>query len=430
MGIVVQKFGGSSVADVERMRRCSRWVMRAVDAGHRVVVVVSAMGKATDRLVELAEEAWSGPGTMAFERGEGGEVRVKPGSGPPRREVDMLLSTGEQVSIAAMSIVLEAQGQPAISFTGRQIGMTTDASHTRARIESIDAGAIRKQLDAGRVVVVAGFQGVTPEGEITTLGRGGSDTTAVALAAALGAEACEIYTDVDGVYTADPRIVPNARRIDWISYEAMLEMAALGAKVMHPRAVQFGARYGVPILVLHSQQEGPGTLISERIEGMEKIEVAGVAIKADLGRVTLTGLPNKPGVAAAIFAMLADHQILVDDIIQTVVPNGEGGSAVTVSFTVEHSDLADLPPVMDKVLEAVGGGKSTIDVGFSKVSAVGVGIRSHAAVAAVMFRALADAGINIANITTSEIKVCTIVEKADGERALRAIHDAFGLGGG
>lgn len=429
MGIVVQKFGGSSVADIERMRRCTRWIMRAVDAGHQVVVVVSAMGKSTDRLVELAEEAWSGPGTMEFESVGDGMVRAKRGSGPPRREVDMLLSTGEQVSIAAMSIVLEAQGQPAISFTGRQIGMTTDSSHTRARIESIDAGSIRKQLDEGRVVVVAGFQGVTPEGEITTLGRGGSDTTAVALAAALGAEVCEIYTDVDGVYTADPRLVANARRMDWISYEAMLEMAALGAKVMHPRAVQFGARYGVPILVLHSQREGPGTLISERIEDMEKIEVAGVAIKQDLGRVTLTGLPNTPGVAAGIFATLADNQILVDDIIQTVAPDGSGGTAATVSFTVENADLGEVPRVIEEALGAVGGGRSVIDVGFSKVSAVGVGIRSHAAVAAVMFRALADAGVNIANITTSEIKVCAVVNKADGERALRAMHDAFGLGG-
>ncbi|MEO1129956.1 MAG: aspartate kinase [Planctomycetota bacterium] len=412
MAIVVQKFGGTSVADVERMRRCVRHVLRARERGDQVAIVVSAMGKTTDRLVGLASDAWDGlDGT------------------PPRREMDMLLSSGEQVSIAVMAMVLESLGQPAISFLGRQIGMTTDEAHTKARIASIDAPTIRRELDAGRVVVIAGFQGETPDGEITTLGRGGSDTTAVAIAAAIEADVCEIYTDVDGVYTADPRKVPGARRLETVGYGAMLEMAALGAGVLHPRAVQFGARFNVPIRVLHSQADEPtGTLICKETPEMETIEVTSVALKEDLGRITLTELPNTPGVAARIFARLAAGNVFVDDIIQTVVRAPDGASSATVSFTVDHADLTDIRPLLDAALAEVGGGTPTIDVGFCKVSAAGVGIRAHAGVAAKMFGALSDVGVNIANITTSEQKISAILDKADGQTALRAVHDAFDLG--
>ena len=423
MAVIVQKFGGSSVADVTKMRRCAQWVLRARDAGQGVVVVVSAMGKTTDRLVELAGEAWADA--------PAGLDGIP--AGPPRRELDVLLASGEQVSASVFAMVLESMGAPATSVLASQIGMRTDPDHTRARIESLDARVVDRLLGEGRVVVAAGFQGVTEEGDITTLGRGGSDTTAVAIAAAVGAEACEIYTDVDGVYTADPRRVPTARRRDWVSYEAMLEMASLGAKVLHPRAVLFGARYGVPIHVLHSQRDVPGTLISKEFEGMERIEVTGVVLKEDLGRVTLTGLPNEPGVVARLFADLAAAGVVVDDIIQTVETAGQGAAddrSATVSFTVDHADLAEVRPVLDTALDKIGGGRAAIDVGFCKVSAAGVGVRSHAPIAARMFEALAAAGINIANITTSEIKVSVILDAADADRALPIVHDAFELGEG
>ncbi|MDX2115366.1 MAG: aspartate kinase [Planctomycetota bacterium] len=410
MNIIVQKFGGSSVADAAKLRRCAERVIAERRAGASVVVVVSAMGKSTDALIALAHEVTDAPS---------------------KRELDMLLATGEQVSIALMAMTLESMGCPAVSFTGGQIGMTTDDVFTKAAILEVSADRIRRALREGRVAVVAGFQGVTPDGEITTLGRGGSDTTAVAVAAALGAARCDIFTDVDGVYTADPRLVPTARKLRTISYEAMLEMASLGAKVMHDRSVKFGAMYRVPIHVRHSQKDEQGTVICAEEQQVEKKELTGVALRQNLGRVTLTGVPDSPGVAARIFAGLAEANISVDDIIQTVTSVGgrAGKGEATISFTVDHGDLADIRPLVDAMLDDIGGGAARIDVGFAKVSAVGVGIRSHAETAAVMFRALADAGINIANITTSEIKISAIVEKADGERALRTVHDAFGLGG-
>ncbi len=407
MALIVQKFGGSSVADVGRIRRCARRIVDAKDAGHNVVVVVSAMGKTTDGLVELAREASSDP-----ETGEASDA------GPSKRELDMLLSTGERITIAAMAMVLHAMGHEAVSFTGRQIGMVTDDAHTRARIASVDADRMRAELEAGRIVVVAGFQGVTDAGEITTLGRGGSDTTAVAVAAALKADVCEIFTDVDGVYTTDPRLVPEARKLERISYDEMLEMASLGAKVMHSRAVEFGAKYEVPIHVRHSHRPDEGTLITKEVEKMEELQVTGVVLKPNLGRITLDNVPDSPGVAAKVFAHLAESGVVVDDIIQTVVGDG----VATISFTVDHADLPDIKPMLDDIMGQIGGGHASIDVGFAKISAVGVGIRSHTSVASMMFKALAEGGVNIANITTSEIKISVIVDKGDGEKALQLVH--------
>lgn len=405
MPLIVQKFGGSSVADAAKIRACAERAAEERRRGNDVIVVVSAMGKTTDNLIALAREAHPNP---------------------PKRELDMLLATGEQVTIALMAMTLEAMGQPAVSFTGGQVGLVTDEVFTKAAVTGVEGERLRSALRAGRIAVVAGFQGITLSGEITTLGRGGSDTTAVAIAAALKADRCDIFTDVDGVYTADPRIVPDARRLKTISYEAMLEMASLGAKVMHDRSVKFGAMYRVPIHVRHSHRPDEGTLICAEDQQMEKMEITGVALKQNLGRVTLTGVPDAPGVAARIFAGIASANITVDDIIQTVAP---GSAGATISFTVEQGDHGDIGPVLDRLLGEVGGGAWRMDTGFAKVSAVGVGIRSHAASAAVMFRALAEEGVNIANITTSEIRISAIIAQADGERALRAVHGAFGLGG-
>ena len=412
MPLIVQKFGGSSVADADRIRRCAQRAYDARRAGNDVVVVVSAMGKTTDKLIELANE-------------------ISPS--PAKREMDQLMAAGEQVSIALTAIALETLGQEAVSLTGAQAGILTESSHTRAKIRTISPEPVRRQLALGRVVVVAGFQGVTPDGQVTTLGRGGSDTTAVALAAALRADECEIYTDVDGLYTAHPRIVPDARKIEKISYEAILELASLGAKVMASRSILFGMKYNVPIHVRHSMLPDPGTWIIPESEDMEQEEVTGVALKTNLGRVTLTGLPGGPGVQARIFATVGAAGIMVDDIIQSEVAPDH----TNVSFTVDHADLVDIRPVLDRIVRELGRGEVQVDVGLCKVSAVGVGMRSHTGVAAKMFGALADAqgaagpsrrGIAIQNITTSEIKISCILAKEDGEAAMRAVHAAFGLG--
>ena len=409
MALIVQKFGGSSVADADRIRRCAQRSYDARRAGNDVVVVVSAMGKTTDKLIELATE-------------------ISPT--PVKREMDQLMAAGEQVSIALMAVALETLGQEAISMTGAQAGIVTEAEHTKARIRTIASDPIRKRLKEGKVVVVAGFQGITPDGHVTTLGRGGSDTTAVALAAALKADECEIFTDVDGVYTADPRVVPNARKIPKISYEAILELASLGAKVMASRSILFGMKYGVPIHVRHSMLPDPGTWIVPETQDMEQEEVTGVALKTNLGRITLTGLPGGPGVQARIFAAVGAAGIAVDDIIQSEVAPDH----TNVSFTVDHADLVDIRPVLDRITRELGRGEVKVDVGLCKVSAVGVGMRSHTGVAAKMFKALAEAkgaggrGIAIQNITTSEIKISCILAKEDGEAAMRAVHEAFGLG--
>lgn len=401
MALRVLKFGGSSVADAPAILAVARRTASIRRKGHDVVVVLSAMGDATDRLLDLAREV---------------------GRDPPKRELDMLLATGEQVSIALMAIALHELGLEATSLTGGQVGLTTSESHTRARVRAIDTKRIRRHLKLGKVVIVAGFQGVTESGQITTLGRGGSDTTAVALAAVLGAEVCDIFTDVDGVHTADPRVVPAARKLQRISYDEMLELAVLGANVMHARAVVCGKRFGVPIHVRHSRKLERGTMIVRETQEMEDCSVIGCALKHDLGRVSLQNLPKVPALQARIFAVIGNTQVLVDDIIQT-----ESADTTSLSFTVEQGDLADVKPDLEQLLLRLGSGKLVIDVGLAKVSVVGLGMRTHSGVAARMFQALGDAGVNIANITTSEIRISCLIAQADGENALRAIHNAFGL---
>jgi aspartate kinase len=405
MATIVQKFGGTSVGDAHRLQRCAKRIAETKAAGNAVIVVVSAMGHATDELIELAES-------------------VNPEPSP--REMDMLMSTGEQVSVAVMAMALHRLGIDAVSLTGGQVGVRTSDAHRKARITSIDPARMREELRRGRVPVVAGFQGIAPNGDITTLGRGGSDTTAVALAAALNVGAdggyCDIFTDVDGVYTADPRLVSNAAKLSRISYEEMLELATLGAGVMHARAVMFGEKYGVPIHVRHSQKPDSGTMIVKEYPGMEDIVVVGAALKADLGRVSLRRIPNNVGVQGMIFDRISKANIMVDDIVQT-----EFGDMASISFTVEHSDLADVKIAASQVLDALGTGELAIEIGLAKVSAVGTGMKSHTGVASRMFRALGEASVPIHNITTSEIKISCIVPKEHGQKALQTVHDAFGL---
>jgi len=402
MSVVVMKFGGTSVAHAQKIRSAARRAIKAQKSGHQVVVVVSAMGKTTDHLVKLAERI---------------------ASEPPKREMDQLLACGEQVTISLMAMALEDMGAKAISFTAGQIGIVTDDSHTKARIKSIDVKRIHEQLDAGKIVIVAGFQGVTEEGHITTLGRGGSNVTLVAIAAALKAEVCENYTDVDGIFTADPRIVPNARKINRITYDEMLELASLGASVLHNRAVEFAKKYNVPIHVRSSLHNRKGTMIVAETESMERIVVSGAALKSKLARVTLTGVPDHPGVVAKIFHAIATHGIVVDDIIQTT---GDGDKA-TVSFTIDLPDLADARQVIGKLCRRLKC-RAKFEDHLAKVSVVGMGMRIHTGVAKRMFAALGEAGINIQNITTSEIKISCLIDRDEGARALRLVHDAFDLG--
>lgn len=403
MSILVQKFGGTSVADAQRIHLAARRAVRAKLAGHRVVMVVSAMGHTTDRLVELA-------------------YQVSPQ--PSKREMDMLLSTGEQVSIALMAMAIHEAGYDAISLTGAQVGMLTDSAHTRARIRSIDTQRINGLLDQDKMVIVAGFQGVDPDFNITTLGRGGSDTTAVALAAALKADLCEIYTDVDGVYTTDPRIVPTARKINAISYDEMLELASLGAGVMHPRSIELGKKYGVVIHVRSSFTDNPGTKIMSQPPGMEEVVVRGCTLKPQVGRITFIGLPNEPGVAAQVFDEIAGRGILVDDIIQTVF---DGGKRVSIAFTVDAKDLGETRAVGELLATRFQLREVDVNDKVARLSIIGVGMRSHSGVAARMFRALADEKINIENISTSEIVVSVLIDRADAERGLRTLHRAFDL---
>jgi aspartate kinase len=405
---IVQKFGGSSVGNGDKIRACAARAAAAARAGSRVAVVVSAMGDTTDELIKLAAGV---------------------SDAPDRREMDQLLATGEQVSASLMAMALQAMGVPAISLTGQQAGVRTEPVHTRARIRSIDTARLERELDAGKIAVVTGFQGVTDEGDVTTLGRGGSDTSAVALASALGAGECEIYTDVDGVYTADPRAVAGARLIDRISYDEMLEAASLGARVMHIRAVELGKSAGVPIRVLHASRAGPdqpGTLIVGDAMALEHASpVTMAALKTDIGRVTLVGLPDRAGVQREVFAPIAQRGISVDDIIQAPDETRDG-SVCTLVFTVDKTDLAEVRPLVEAAARALGG-EVRVDLGLAKVSVVGAGMTSQAGVAATMFRALGDAGVKIANITTSEIKISCIVPEADGVKGLNAVHAAFGL---
>jgi aspartate kinase len=410
MSLIVQKFGGTSVADAERIHRAARRAIAAKEKGNQVVVVVSAMGDTTDDLIELAKQVCSFAGCKDHV--------------PPKREMDQLLATGEQVTIALMAMAIHAQGREAISFTGGQIGLVTDNAFSKARIQSINKQRMFQELDAGKIVIVAGFQGVTPEGDYTTLGRGGSNATLVAIGAVLSADVCENYTDVDGIYTADPRIVKNARKIDRISYDEMLELSGLGASVLQTRAVEFAKKYDVPIHVRNSQNDSEGTWIVAETKNMEHIVVSGAALKKDLIRVTIKNVPDHPGVAARIFGEIAAANIVVDDIIQNVMDD----NTANISFTVEHGDLHDIKPVVERLVKELGG---KTDAAYrddlAKVSVVGVGMRVHTGVAQRMFKALADARVNIQNITTSEIKISCIIDREQAPKALQIVHDAFEL---
>ncbi len=398
------KFGGTSVADADKIRAAARRVVRARSQGRQVVVVVSAIGDTTDRLINLA-----------------GQVARN----PSKREMDQLLATGEQIAISLMAMALESMKTPAISFTAGQIKIVTDDVHAQARIRHINARRIHNELDAGRVVIVAGFQGVTETGEVTTLGRGGSNLTLVAMAAALEAKVCENYTDVDGVYTADPNIVPNARKIARISYDEMMEMSSLGASVLHNRAVGFAKKYGVPIHVRSSLNNKKGTMIVKETEEMERIVVSGAALKKNLASVSLINVPDRSGVAAGIFHAIAAANIVVDDIIQTET----AAKHATISFTVDLHVLPEVRRVCRRLCRQMTGATIGCEKSLAKVSVVGLGMRVHTGVAERMFAALAEGRINIRNITTSEIKISCIIDRADGPKALRLVHDAFELGG-
>src|SRR5688572_22111541 len=409
MGLIVQKFGGTSVANAERIHLAARRAIAAKEKGNQVVVVVSAMGDTTDDLIELARQVCSFGGCDKH---------------PPKREMDQLLATGEQVTIALMAMAIHAQGHEAISFTGGQIGLVTDNVFSKARIQSINKQRIFEQLEHGKIVIIAGFQGITPEGDFTTLGRGGSNATLVAVGAVLKCDVCENYTDVDGIFTADPRIVKNARKIDRISYDEMLELAGLGASVLQTRAVEFAKKYNVPIHVRNSQNDREGTWIVAETPNMEHIVVSGAALKKDLTRITVKNVPDRPGIAAKIFTDIAEANIVVDDIIQNVMDD----NTANISFTVEHGDLHDIKPVVDRIVKELGGGcKATYNSDLAKVSVVGVGMRTHTGVAQRMFNALADGKVNIQNITTSEIKISCIIDREQAAKALQIVHDAFEL---
>src|SRR5213593_3421109 len=402
MALIVQKYGGSSVADVEKIKNVARRVAESA-GGNQLVVVVSAMGKTTDGLVNLA-------------------TRVS--ASPDPRELDMLLATGEQITIALLAMALHGLGFKARSFTGPQVGMRTDTAHTKARITRINAERARAALDAGEIVVVAGFQGLSEVDEITTLGRGGSDLTAVALAAGLKADVCEIYTDVDGVYTADPNIVPDARKLPRVAYDEMLEMASLGAKVLQARSVEFAKKYGVPVHVRSSFKPDPGTLVTREERGMEEVVVTGVTHDRSQAKVSILRVPDRPGIAAQVFGAVAERNIVVDMIVQNISRDGY----TDMSFTVPRGDHTRAVAVLEDVARTVRAQGIVHDQRVAKVSIVGVGMRSHSGVAARMFAALAREGINIQMISTSEIAVSCVIEDKYAELAVRALHDTFALG--
>ena len=403
MSLIVQKFGGTSVGDIERIEQVAEKVARFRADGHGVVVVVSAMSGETNRLIELAHE-----------------VQAR----PVPREMDVLVSTGEQVTTALLSMALNKRGVKAKSYNGSQVRILTDDAHTKARIKEIDDQRLHEDLNAGYVIVVAGFQGVDENGNITTLGRGGSDTTAVALAAALKADECQIYTDVDGVYTTDPRVVDGARRLSHITFEEMLEMASMGSKVLQIRAVEFAGKYHVPLRVLHSFQDGPGTLITiEDDSAMETPTIAGIAFNRDEAKLTIEGVPDMPGVAYRILGPIGEANIEVDVIVQNVAHD----KTTDFTFTVGRNDLERAEEVLNKVAQEIGAREVSSDNKIAKVSVVGVGMRSHAGVASQMFASLAEVGINIIMITTSEIKISVIIEEKFLELAVRALHSSFGL---
>ena len=405
MPTVVQKYGGTSVGGADKIRRAAERVAAARRAGASVAVVVSAMGDATDRLIELAESVTAAPDP---------------------RELDVLLSTGELVSCTLMAMALREIGEEAVSMSGAQAGIRTDAAHGRASIVAFDPAPVRRALDAGRIVIVAGFQGITEDMDVTTLGRGGSDTTAVALAAALRAERCEIYTDVDGIYTADPRVAPDARKLAEVGCEEMLELASYGAK-MHPRSIELAARHNVPVLVASAARDVPGTLIRDAPPGGEIMEasnkVRGVTHQRGVARITLRAVPDRPGIAAAVFQPLADANVSVDTIVQ----NASGERLTDLSFTVARADLRAALEAVRRVSDSVGAQQCVSNDGLGQVSIVGAGMQNAPGVAALMFSALADAGVNIEMITTSQIRITCIVDESKVDAAVRALHAAFDL---
>ncbi|MBN1521538.1 MAG: aspartate kinase [Candidatus Aureabacteria bacterium] len=402
MALIVKKFGGTSVGDVERIKNVAERIVRTKKDGNDVVVVVSAMGKTTDQLIGLAKQI---------------------NQRPKEREMDMLMSTGEQISAALLAMAIDSLGVEAISFNGPQVGILTDSSHTKAKILDIEGDRILEQVRKGRVVIVTGFQGRDEKDNITTLGRGGSDTSAVAIAAALKADQCEIYTDVDGVFTADPRVVKGARKLDKISFDEMLELASLGAKVMQSRSIEFAKKFGVTIHVRSSFHDGVGTIIAEEANEMEAPVVRGVTSNIDEAKVTILGVPDRPGIAAEVFKKISEANINIDMIIQNV---GEKDTT-DISFTVDKSDLDRLKDIMDSVKESVSAKRVTYDNEIGKVSIVGVGMKSHSGIAYKMFRVLADKKINIQMISTSEIKISVVVEENKADEAVNALHTAFEL---
>lgn len=403
MALIVQKFGGTSVGSVERICQVAEKIKGFRARGTDLVVVVSAMSGETNRLIELAKQV----------QGE-----------PDAREMDVILSTGEQVTIGLLAMALKAIDVPAVSYTGSQVRIVTDSAHNKARIQHIDDANIRAELAAGKVVIVAGFQGVDEKGNITTLGRGGSDTTGVALAAALKADECQIYTDVDGVYTTDPRVVESARRLDKITFEEMLEMASLGSKVLQIRSVEFAGKYNVPLRVLHSFKEGPGTLITlEEGASMEQPVISGIAFNRDEAKLTIRGVPDTPGVAFKILGPISAGNIEVDMIVQNVSRD----NTTDFTFTVHRNDFRKAEEILRQVAESIGAREVAGDSKIAKVSIVGVGMRSHAGVASKMFEALSNDGINIQMISTSEIKISVVIDEKYLELAVRGLHTAFGL---
>lgn len=404
MALIVQKYGGTSVGSVEKIENVAERLIAARKAGHDVVVAVSAMSGETNRLVEMANQI---------------------SANPDPREYDVLVSTGEQVTIALLGMALKERGCDARSYTGSQVHILTDSAHTKARILDIDEAKIRADLDKGRVVIVAGFQGQDEHGNITTLGRGGSDTTAVALAAALKADECQIYTDVDGVYTTDPRVVPDARRLEKITFEEMLEMASLGSKVLQIRAVEFAGKYNVKLRVLSSFKEGPGTLITYEEDNMEQAAISGIAFNRDEAKLTILGVPDQPGVAHSILGAIGDANIEVDMIIQNVAAD----STTDFTFTVHRNDYERALDILNKTAKELAAREVVGDNAIVKISLVGVGMRSHAGIASQMFKALADEGINIRMISTSEIKISVVVDEKYLELGVRALHSEFGLEG-
>jgi aspartate kinase len=402
VALIVQKYGGTSVRNIERIHRVADRVVQAQRDGHQVVVVLSAMSGETDRLVKLAHE-------------------VAPT--PDEREMDMLLSTGERVTISLLAMELRGRGINARSFTGRQVGIITNSAHTKARIARVTADRIRDALGKGIIPIVAGFQGVNEQSDVTTLGRGGSDLTAVALAAALKADRCIIFTDVDGVYTADPNIVPAARKIDKISYEEMLEMASLGAKVLQTRSVEFAAKFNVPVEVNSSFKEGKGTLVTSEDADMEGVAIVGVTGDRNQAKITIIGVPDKPGIAARIFGPVAEANINVDMIIQNI----SQAALTDMSFTVPRADLSKAVPLIQGVAKDIEARSVSVTEAIAKVSLIGVGMRSHSGVAAKMFAVLSREGINIMMISTSEIKISCVIDEKYLELAMRSLHSAFGL---